>query len=226
MKMIMDLTLRLFVAAFLGGIIGLEREKHGRPAGLRTHILVALGSALTMIVSLHLYDIFKIYNTSNYASGVDPSRVASLVMTGIGFIGAGTIIQSKGSIWGLTTAACLWVSAALGLAVGCGHYVPAVIATLISVATLLFLKIPVESHLKKDWYQHIDIEMEDRKDGLEDIKGVFKGHNANILKVNFVKQIPDNEITYNFSLRLKNNLDYDLINGLAKVKGVKRVITT
>jgi putative Mg2+ transporter-C (MgtC) family protein len=226
MKMIMDLTLRLFIAAFLGGIIGLEREKHGRPAGLRTHILVALGSALTMIVSLHLYDIFKIYNTSNYASGVDPSRVASLVMTGIGFIGAGTIIQSRGSIWGLTTAACLWVSAALGLAVGCGHYIPAVIATLISMATLLLLKIPVESRLQKDWYQHIDIEMEDRKDGLEDLKGIFKGYDANILKVNFVKQIPDNDITYNFSLRLRNNLDYNLIEGLARVQGVKKVITT
>ncbi len=175
MKMIMDMTLRLFVAALLGGIIGLEREKHGRPAGLRTHILVSLGSALTMIVSLHLYDIFKIYNTSNYASGVDPSRIASLVMTGIGFIGAGTIIQSRGSIWGLTTAACLWVSAALGLAVGCGYYMPAIIATIISMTVLLLLKTPVESHLKKDWYQHIDIEMEDRSDGLEDIKRILKG---------------------------------------------------
>lgn len=226
MKMIMDLTLRLFVAALLGGIIGLEREKHGRPAGLRTHILVALGSALTMIVSLHLYDIFKIYNTSNYASGVDPSRVASLVMTGIGFIGAGTIIQSKGSIWGLTTAACLWVSAALGLAVGCGYYMPAIIATLISVGTLLLLKMPVESRLEKDWYQHVDIEMEDRKDGLEDIKRVFKEYNANVLKVNFVKQIPQNEIIYNFSLRLRNGLEYNLIDSLAQVRGVKKVITT
>jgi (p)ppGpp synthase/HD superfamily hydrolase len=78
----------------------------------------------------------------------------------------------------------------------------------------------------KDWYQHIDIVMEDRKDGLGDIKDVFKEYNANILKVNFTKQIPDNEITFNFSLRLKNNLDYDLIDGLAGVKGVKKVITT
>ena len=221
----MDMTLRLFVAALLGGIIGLEREKHGRPAGLRTHILVSLGSALTMIVSLHLYEIFRIYNTANYASGVDPSRVASLVMTGIGFIGAGTIIQSKGSIWGLTTAACLWVSAALGLSVGCGYYMPAIIATIISMAVLLLLKTPVESHLKKDWYQNIDIEMEDRKDGLEDIERIFKGYNANILKVNFVKQIPDNKIIYNFSLRLENTLDHNLIDSLTQVKGIKRLVT-
>ena len=226
MKMIMDLTLRLFVAAFLGGIIGLEREKHGRPAGLRTHILVALGSSLTMIVSLHLYDIFKIYNTSNYASGVDPSRVASLVMTGIGFIGAGTIIQSKGSIWGLTTAACLWVSAAIGLAVGCGYYMPAIITTLISVATLLLLKTRIESFMQKDWYQHIDIEIKDRKDGLEDIKRVFKEYNACILKINFEKNVPENKTIYFFSLRLKKILDHNLIDSLAQLQGVKRVITT
>jgi putative Mg2+ transporter-C (MgtC) family protein len=147
-------------------------------------------------------------------------------MTGIGFIGAGTIIQSKGSIWGLTTAACLWVSAALGLAVGCGHYMPAIITTLISVGTLMVLKVRVESYLNKDWYQHIDIEMKDRKDGFEDIKQVLEEYDAGLLKVNFEKRIPENEIVYFFSLRLKNILDHNLIDSLARVKGVKRVITT
>ena len=222
----LTMLIRLVVASILGGLIGLEREHHGRPAGFRTHLLVSIGSALTMMVSLHLYDLFKIYNTANYSSGVDPSRIASMVMTGIGFIGAGTIIQSRGSIWGLTTAACLWVSAALGLAVGCGYYMPAILVTIICLASLLLFKQPVDRFLKKDWYHHFDILMEDGLGGLEDIKRVFKEFGANVLKVDFDKYIPKNEISYYISVRFRNSMEHDLIDALAGVAGVKRVATS
>lgn len=119
MNMILEITLRLFVALLLGGVIGIEREYRSKEAGFRTHFLVALGSALFCIVS-------------QYGFGVDlkdSSRVAAQVVSGIGFLGAGTIIFQKNAVRGLTTAAGLWVTAAIGLACGTGMYVVAIIVT-------------------------------------------------------------------------------------------------
>ena len=125
--MTLDFILRLFVAALLGGIIGLEREYREKAAGLRTHFLVALGSALFMIVSAYGFD----GALTNSQMRLDVSRIAAQVVSGIGFIGAGTIIFQKNSIHGLTTAACVWVTAAIGLTCGAGMYLLAVSATLL-----------------------------------------------------------------------------------------------
>src|SRR5574344_301 len=119
MNMILEITLRLFVALLLGGVIGIEREYRSKEAGFRTHFLVALGSALFCVVS-------------QYGFGFDlkdSSRVAAQVVSGIGFLGAGTIIFQKNVVRGLTTAAGLWVTAAIGLACGTGMFVAAVITT-------------------------------------------------------------------------------------------------
>lgn len=110
---------RLLLAGLLGGVIGLEREVLGRPAGLRTHILVSVGSALIMILSVH-----------SFGSG-DPSRLAAQVVSGVGFLGAGTIMREGASVRGLTTAASLWVVAGIGLAAGVGFYYAAALATLL-----------------------------------------------------------------------------------------------
>lgn len=120
MDMILEISLRLFVALLLGGIIGIEREFRSKEAGFRTHFLVALGSALFCIVS-------------QYGFGFDlkdASRVAAQVVSGIGFLGAGTIIFQKNVVRGLTTAAGLWVTAAIGLTCGTGMYIVALIATI------------------------------------------------------------------------------------------------
>ena len=117
--MILDITLRLIAAMVLGGVIGIEREFRSKDAGFRTHFLVALGSALFTVVS-------------QYGFGIDlkdSSRVAAQVVSGIGFLGAGTIIFQKNMVRGLTTAAGLWVTAAIGLACGTGLYVVATITT-------------------------------------------------------------------------------------------------
>ena len=103
---------RLLVASALGALIGYERERVGKPAGVRTHGMVALGSALFTVVSLY-----------GFGGASDPGRVAAQVVTGIGFIGAGAILHEAGSVQGLTTAASLWVTAAIGLAVGVGMFV-------------------------------------------------------------------------------------------------------
>ena len=125
--MTLDFILRLFVASLLGGLIGLEREYHEKAAGLRTHFLVALGSALFMIVSAYGFD--GVLTDSHMR--LDVSRIASQVVTGIGFIGAGTIIFQKNAIHGLTTAAGVWVTAAIGLACGSGMYLLALVASLL-----------------------------------------------------------------------------------------------
>jgi putative Mg2+ transporter-C (MgtC) family protein len=117
---------RLILAVFLGMIVGLEREKAHKPAGLRTHMLVSLGSCLFMIVSLEF--------------SFDPARIAAGVVTGVGFIGAGTIIAERDKIVGVTTAASLWVTSAIGLSVGAGNYVLASIASLLALL-ILFLRV-------------------------------------------------------------------------------------
>jgi len=125
---------RLMLAFVFGGIIGWERERKHGAAGLRTHILVCMGSALTMLVSLDTFEIYK------GMGSIDPGRIAAGVVTGIGFIGAGAIIRNPEKVLGLTTAASIWVSAAIGLAVGCGYITAALATTVLSFIALSALK--------------------------------------------------------------------------------------
>ena len=130
-----EFVLRLFVAAMLGGVIGLEREYRAKEAGFRTHFLVALGSGLFMILSQFGFDdVLGHYEQVS----LDPSRIASQVVTGIGFIGAGTIIFQKHVVRGLTTAAGLWVTSAIGMTAGAGMYV-------LSIATTVLVLICLEA---------------------------------------------------------------------------------
>ena len=126
-------ALRLCITLALGGAIGFEREISGRDAGLRTHIMVSLGSCLIMLTSMYVFDIYK-----NVAQ-VDPSRIVAGVVTGIGFLGAGTIMREQDGVRGLTTASSLWVVAAIGIASGCGFYSAALLTTALALIVLLFL---------------------------------------------------------------------------------------
>ncbi|MBI3616547.1 MAG: MgtC/SapB family protein [Candidatus Omnitrophica bacterium] len=135
-----EVILRLLLAVLFSGLIGLEREVSGRAAGFRTHILVCVGSTLVMLTALHLMDQYK------GVASIDPGRIAAQVVSGIGFLGAGTIIQIRDSVRGLTTAAGLWSAAGIGLAVGSGFYVGAVAATLI-VLIVLYLLSQVEQKM-------------------------------------------------------------------------------
>jgi len=130
MNTLIDMVLRLLLAAALGAVIGYQRERANKPAVLRTHILIALGSALFTVVSMF-----------GFGEGVDAARVAAGVVTGIGFIGAGVILRGvRGDhIVGITTAASVWVTAAIGLAAGVGMYL---IATIVAAITVLVLMIP------------------------------------------------------------------------------------
>ena len=132
----MDIALRLFIAAFLGGLIGLERESHGKDAGVRTYSLVCLGSALIMVVSTQMFEVYR------GVTQVDPARIAAQVVSGIGFLGAGAIIRFPQGVKGLTTAAGIWTASGIGLACGMGLYHPAVLTTFFALAILfIFSKI-------------------------------------------------------------------------------------
>lgn len=124
---IKEVIIRFLLSTLFSGIIGWEREKEEKPAGLRTHILVSLGSTLFMIISAYAFS-----NTG------DPTRIAAQVVTGIGFIGAGTILRTGFTVKGLTTAASIWAVSGIGLSVGAGLYLPAFIATIFILGTLVF----------------------------------------------------------------------------------------
>jgi putative Mg2+ transporter-C (MgtC) family protein len=124
--------LRLALAAALGGVIGLEREASGKPAGFRTNLLICLGAALVTELSISIAQDVTL--PGGFRS--DPGRLAAQIVSGIGFLGAGTIIQARGSVVGLTTAATLWVVATIGMAVGAGAYVQAIVATLVVMLAL------------------------------------------------------------------------------------------
>jgi putative Mg2+ transporter-C (MgtC) family protein len=113
-----DVVVRLALAALLGGVLGLEREWRKKPAGLRTHMLVALGSATFVVATLRVYASIT---TGGGGTGMDPTRVIEALVGGLGFLGAGSIIQSRGSVQGLTTAASLWLVGAVGLSAGLGE---------------------------------------------------------------------------------------------------------
>ncbi|MGE5544403.1 MAG: MgtC/SapB family protein [Bacillota bacterium] len=127
-----EIIFKLALSCILGGIIGLERESLNRPAGLRTYTLVCMGSTLAMIVSLEMY--YQFHAMVN----ADPGRIAAQVVSGIGFIGAGTIIREGATIRGLTTAAGIWVVGCIGLAVGAGLYVPAIITSILVLFILIY----------------------------------------------------------------------------------------
>jgi putative Mg2+ transporter-C (MgtC) family protein len=129
-----QIMMRLFLSAVLSGLIGLEREAHRCTAGLRTHILVSLGSCLIMLTSLHVFDIYK------DEAALDPARIAAGVITGIGFLGAGAIIRERQQVKGLTTAASIWVASGLGLAVGVGFYHAAMFTTVLALIALFCLR--------------------------------------------------------------------------------------
>lgn len=127
-----DFLLKFAIAILCGGAIGLEREVKGKAAGFQTNILICLGSTLYMLLS-------EFINVRGANVSFDPTRIAAQVVTGIGFIGAGTIIQSRGSITGLTSAATIWVVAAIGLCIGIGYPIMAIVFTLVVLGTLIIL---------------------------------------------------------------------------------------
>jgi putative Mg2+ transporter-C (MgtC) family protein len=179
----------------LGGLIGLERESLSRPAGLRTYTLVCVGSALAMIVSIDIY--LQYYQTVN----ADPGRIAAQVISGIGFLGAGTIMREGASVQGLTTAAGLWVVACIGLAVGAGLYVPAIATTILILFVLIyFIKFEARFTGRRE-YKGIVMVVED-KPGQVGIIGSILGDLCVLIKNIQLTQVEDNYLEIEVLLQI------------------------
>lgn len=178
----LELVLRMILAVVLGGLIGIEREWNNHAAGFRTHILVCLGSATIMLLSS--YGFSQFVNEGNVR--MDPARLAAQVISGIGFLGAGAILRNGNMIKGLTTAASVWVVAAIGLSVGAGFYTGALMCTFL-VLISLFLLNKWEKHLLRNRrYHEVDIHIIDNPGSLGRIASIFGDYELQIVSLKMV----------------------------------------
>lgn len=196
----MHLLLRLLLAVFCGAILGYERERHGRSAGLRTNILVCVGAALMMIVSKYFY--YKPGEfTGNITIALDPSRIAAQIVTGIGFLGAGVIIKERGGIRGLTTAATLWYNAGVGMACGAGMLILPLFCTTIGLASLTVLK-NWEYKIRRDSYKVVHVDCDGLGDeALLELREYFKSRSIHIVNINFSQNVKDSNTSYEFVVK-------------------------
>lgn len=219
-----EAVMRLTVALLLGGLVGMEREYHGRAAGFRTHALVSLGCCLVMIVSMHFARLFpEPTYTQQSVLRIDPARIAYGVMAGIGFLGAGAIIRSGLSIRGLTTAASLWCIAAVGLAMGVGLYGVAIAATGLVLFTLFVLNY-FEEHMPRRWYKRIRLICEDKPEQIVRFKELLENNGIRVLDVSFKRDFSKGQITITFNARLQERAMmtsvYQILDGHEGVCGV------
>lgn len=204
---------RLLLATALGGVIGFERELAGKPAGLRTNILICVGAALLMEISQAV--------AAGANPPADPGRIAAQVVSGIGFIGAGTILVERGSIVGLTTAATLWVVAAIGLAVGGHAYVEAVGATLL-VAITLFLLGKIESFLfRRRTAIVLEVVTEPRAELLDELVNLMERHGLQARPERVEKGADRYRASY--ELRGAARRRAAALNELAAAEGVRKI---
>ena len=217
---------RLFVAIVVGCIIGVERERKSRPAGMRTHVLVCVGAAsIAILESMLLHDTLTL-NILNENSGIGISvgRISAQVVSGIGFLGAGTILVSQKKIAGLTTAASLWNVACLGLAAGMGYHVLALSGCLVVIVTLMFMQRVVHVHAIKN----VEVKFVHRKETLAFINDYFASVSIQVLDVDFhVENSADHNLYTNlYTLHLPEKMTYtDIVNHLSEHANVQSVRT-
>ncbi|KRB88467.1 MgtC/SapB family protein [Noviherbaspirillum sp. Root189] len=178
-----NIAVHLLGALIAGGIIGLERSYHARPAGFRTHTLVCVASSLLMLVML--YQSTWLPGMDSEMIRTDPTRMAQGIMTGIGFLGAGVIFKEGLSVRGLTTAASIWITAAIGVLIGIGFYYPAILATLLTVGILSFFR-RIEAMMPSHSYAHHLLRF-DRSDTVpeEEIRALLKEYGFTVANMSY-----------------------------------------
>lgn len=214
--------LKILMAAVAGSIVGLERERHGRPAGLRTHLLVSVGACLMMILSEAFY--LK-YGHLDAASAVrlDPARVAAQIITGIGFLGAGVIIKEGLTVRGLTTAACLWVVAGLGMAFGMGLVGLGVIGTAVALFGLLVLK-KLEPVIGKDRYLHLAVLAGSEEEIFADLEKIFTSRKLKITDLQSELDLAERVVRYEFVVTGQHSrIGRTLTNEIARLPGIRKI---
>ncbi|QCX34361.1 MgtC/SapB family protein [Caloramator sp. E03] len=215
MLMFYRTCLKLFLAVILGGIVGYERQHKSRPAGLRTHILVCIGACLVQIISLD-------FSIINKGTEVDPMRLGAQVISGIGFLGAGTIIKEGASIKGLTTAASLWTVACIGLATGSGLYMQSILATFFIYIALKGFKL-IEDKIGYDKREvSFEVVIDDDLGKIGFIGTNLGKLNVNISNIEINKK--DEHIIIELNLKSPKNISNErIIKAFSDIPGIKRV---
>ncbi len=200
---------RILLAGVLGAAVGWEREGHGRAAGLRTHLMLCVGCALTMLLSLHLPAMFADMTAESTVVRVDPARLASSVLAGLGFLGAGAILAVGRRVWGLTTAASIWVTAAIGLAVGAGFIVPAVCAHVLIMFALLAVARLEKRIVAKDRYIRLRVRYDEVDSHAATISQIMADHNITVLECLVDRR--GAAVIYNLQLRYALPVDFERV---------------
>jgi putative Mg2+ transporter-C (MgtC) family protein len=191
-----EIIIRLLLGAVIGGIIGFERESHGRAAGFRTQLIVCVASVLIMLISENYY--FKV-NTFDPALRIDPARISAGALIGIGFLGAGVIIKSGFAIRGLTTAASIWIVSAIGLAVGAGLYFEGIATFIITITALMALR-TIEKRIKVLRYKIITVSTSSSENREHTITSMLLHHGFHIHSVDYERTAAKGESVYRFTV--------------------------
>jgi putative Mg2+ transporter-C (MgtC) family protein len=218
----LDILVKLLLAALAGGLVGLEREKHGRPAGLRTNLLVSVGSCVMMIISEAFYIKYGIFDAETTLR-IDPSRVAAQIVTGIGFLGAGVILKEGASVRGLTTAASLWAVAGLGMAFGMGFFSLGIIATVLVLISLMFLK-KLDPIMKKNRFLTLTVTAVNREGLLEELQELFAARNLELSDISSHVDLVENELFYQMVIiQQELGFGHELTAAIKQLEGIKKI---
>ncbi|HZK86569.1 MAG TPA: MgtC/SapB family protein [Syntrophomonas sp.] len=214
----LEIVFKLTLACILGGIIGLERESLSRPAGFRTYTLVCVGSALAMVVSIDMFAQY--YHHAN----VDPGRIAAQVISGIGFLGAGTIIKEGASIRGLTTAAGLWAVACIGLAVGSGMYTAAIVTTALILFVLVYFVRFEHRFTGMRLYKGIVMLVDDQPGQVGIIGSILGDMDVLIKEINLDRIETENQLEVELLLQLPDGVSVvEVIQKLSNLQGLQHI---
>lgn len=214
-----EVLFKLLLGTVLGGIIGFERQTHGRPAGFRTQLLVCVACVLLMVIS-------EGYYTHGLVSGetvrVDPTRIAAGAMTGVGFLGAGVILKTGASIQGLTTAACVWIVSAIGIAIGAGQYMAAVIASVITFISLWYLRI-LETRMPRTVYRFVSITT-DKTGDEQMLRLPFEERGFEVTRMEYQISFPEKEKLFTFTIAGKHSSPVrNIIETLSDMSSIKKI---
>ncbi len=218
----LSLLAKLLLAALAGGLVGLEREKHGRPAGMRTNLMVAVGACTMMIISESFYLKYGAYGGETVLR-LDPSRTAAQIITGIGFLGAGVIVKEGATVRGLTTAASLWAVAGLGMAFGMGHFVLGAFSTALVIGSLVFLK-KLDPIIRKDRYLTVTVTARYRDSLNDDLEQLVKDMGLVITDISSNVDFDDDEISFRLVVtQQRKRIGRELTAAVSRLEGVKKI---
>ena len=209
-----EMLLRLAVSMLLGGAIGFERERDSQPAGLRTHMILILGSCLAMILSINI----------GIKNGTDPTRMAAQVISGVGFLGAGAILRSGFNVKGLTTATTVWTTAIIGLAVGYGYYWVGVFTTVLVLVVLTLVSIFERKFIRRNILRIVKVDAADNPHIFRNVRKEISRNMDEILSYKTQRSLKSGHVRVEFLIRLDTNEKIeDLMETISKIDGVRNI---